>query len=62
MFAGYSNFLGIRMLIPNKYLSICSNVIDRPNHLMCHFVSCPVFCAILSVLSLLLNGVNTVWE
>ena len=47
------------MLIPNAYFSVPSNVIDRPNHLMCHFVSCPLFCAALSLLSSLLNGVYT---
>ena len=29
-------------VIPNVYLSVPGNLRDRYNHLICHFISCPV--------------------
>jgi len=31
------------------YHSVQSNLIDRPNHLICHLITCPVFLATLSL-------------
>jgi hypothetical protein len=35
-------------IILSTYLSVPSNLMDRPNHLTCHLISCPVFHAALS--------------
>ena len=36
-------------VISSMYLNVTSNIMDRTNHLICQFVSCPFFLAIFSI-------------
>jgi len=36
-------------VIPNGYLSAQNNLMDRPNHLICHLLSCRILPTTLSV-------------
>ena len=44
-----SQFYGYLNVIPNVHLSAASSLIDRPKHIIRHFISCPVFPTTLSV-------------
>jgi hypothetical protein len=42
-----SQFSGCQNIILKMYVSVHINLMDRPYHVTCHFISCPVFHAAL---------------
>jgi hypothetical protein len=42
-------FTSYESIIPNMYDSVPNNLLNTPNHLICHLQSCPIFSTMLSI-------------